>query len=193
MQLKQLALILLLLGSLNYAITACGNLTTNSSLTANIVATGYTCFNITAANVYLNCSGYNVTMGNASTDIAVSVKNSSAIIENCNFQNVSQAVNFNSGGNNGLVTNTTANSTRAATVIRILAGATNDTVNNSKIYGAAPIEIDTSNNTVSNSTLYTTVGTSGTGNLLIESPTSLPTAYNLIVNNTFLTSIVHRR
>ena len=54
----------------------------------NVTSTG-TCFNVTAANVTINCNGFTITGNNASSYYGITTNAFNTTIKNCNIQNFS--------------------------------------------------------------------------------------------------------
>ena len=101
-----------------YILSDCANLTvpnTIYNLTNNIWGIANTCINITAANVTLNCNGYQLNGTNSSGSTNNTAINSTAFnttIKNCNISNFSTGIYIStSAANNANITNNTIDST----------------------------------------------------------------------------------
>ena len=83
---------------------------TTYALTSNPAQNSSTCFNITAANVTLDCAGYSITGNNASNTYGVYTNSTNSTIKNCIISNFSDAIQLD-GSNISSVTNNTLNIT----------------------------------------------------------------------------------
>ena len=165
---------------------ACGsNLSTTGAtyqMGKSISATGSTCFNVTAANVTLNCNGFSITGTNATNTYGVYSSQLNTTVKNCLIQNFTYAIYFN-GSSNGTISNDTLLTTQNTGYALYLANASNNnTVANITAMSNAYVGVGitaSSNNTVANSTI-----TSNTSNALF-----LANANNSnIFNNTFIST-----
>ncbi len=95
----------------NRAALNCSNLSaanTIQNLTQNVSISGATCFNITAANVTLDCKGYSITGNNASGTYGIYAAGANATIRNCIVSNFYQILGSYAAGTR--ITNTSATS-----------------------------------------------------------------------------------
>ena len=90
--------------------TLCKNLSSSYTLTGNANITGATCFNVTAANVTLDCAGYSITGTNTSSTYGVYSTQFNTTVKNCNISNFQHGVYFQ-GATNGTIQNTNASTT----------------------------------------------------------------------------------
>ncbi len=99
-----------------YAISTCGALgsaNTTYALNQSVLATGGTCFTVTAQNVTLDCQGYSITGNNASGTFGVYSNQFNTAIKNCNISNFDTGILFN-GAANGRIDNDTVSTTSSA-------------------------------------------------------------------------------
>ena len=90
----------------------CGALTSTGStytMNSNLAISSANCFNITAANIILNCNGYTITGNNVTNTNGIYATSTNTTIENCNISNFSNGIYFN--GANGTISNTTISTT----------------------------------------------------------------------------------
>jgi parallel beta-helix repeat protein len=81
-------------------------------MSVNVSVNGYSCFNITATNVTLDCHGFNITGNNTTLTYGVYSIASSSTIRNCNIRNFSTGIYINSTSANYVnITNNTINLT----------------------------------------------------------------------------------
>ena len=156
-------------------------------MSRSISATGSTCFNVTAANVTLNCNGFSITGTNATNTYGVYSSQLNTTIQNCLIQNFTYAIYFN-GSSNGTISNDTLLTTHNTGYALYLANASNNnTVANITAMSNAYVGVGitaSSNNTVANSTI-----TSNTSNALF-----LIDANNSnIFNNTFISTAKNKQ
>ncbi|MEM2138193.1 MAG: hypothetical protein QW568_03840, partial [Candidatus Anstonellaceae archaeon] len=74
------------------------------TLNENASINGATCYNISAANITLNCAGYWVTGNNASSTYGAYSNQFNSTIKNCNISNFSTGIYF-AGATNGTIQN----------------------------------------------------------------------------------------
>jgi len=109
-------LALLLLLSLNYALDApeCNqNLSVaNSTYTMNMskTANGTNCYNVTAANITLDCAGYSITGNNSTGTYGFYTNQANTTLRNCKISNFGRAAYWN-GASNGVIVNNSLNTT----------------------------------------------------------------------------------
>jgi len=147
-----LAITFLLFGaSMGFALTPAGNVTCGQALdtagaaytmnASSTIAAG-NCFNVTAANVTLDCAGYSIT-GNNPLDIygdpldvwGVTTNQFNTTIKNCNISYFTYGILFNSS--NGSVQNTTVTANVTNKYAFRITGS-NNTISNLTAYSAAP-------------------------------------------------------
>ncbi|VVB57323.1 Concanavalin A-like lectin/glucanases superfamily protein [uncultured archaeon] len=100
--------------SIGSAMGACGLLSapnTASNLTQNVSLSGSTCFNISAANVTLNCGGFSITGDNSSETYGVYSNAPNSTLQNCQISNFSAGIYLDSGASYSTVSANTVNST----------------------------------------------------------------------------------
>ena len=86
---------------------SCANLSTANTvytLSSSVSINGSTCFNVTAANVTLNCAGYSLTSNNSTATFGVYSNQLNTTVKNCNISNFSTSIFFN-GAANGTISN----------------------------------------------------------------------------------------
>ena len=79
-------------------------------LSANVSIDSSTCFNVTAANVTLDCAGYSISGNNVSGIYGVFSNQFNTTIKNCIITNFSNSINL-LGATNAVIQNVTANTT----------------------------------------------------------------------------------
>ena len=87
--------------------SGCGNINTagaTNALSNNISINGATCFNVTAANVTIDCSGYSVTGNNTATTYGIYSNQLNTTVRNCAISNFASNAYFN-GASNSAITN----------------------------------------------------------------------------------------
>ena len=92
---------------------ACKSLSTAGTtytMSANASISGADCFDVTAANITLNCNGYSITGNNATGTRGVYSTQFNTTIQNCNILNFSTPIYFNAASN-GTISNVSANTT----------------------------------------------------------------------------------
>jgi len=97
-------------------ISTCQNLNQSNraySLCNNVSISGATCFNVTAANVSLDCKGYSITGNNSDNTYGIYSANNFTTIRNCKVSRFDYEIYFN-GTNNGTIQNVTTNSNATA-------------------------------------------------------------------------------
>ena len=136
---------------------ACGVLTTNTTMTNNLSSGSGHCFNITAANVVLNCNGYSITGDSTSSVNGINVLADNVAVKGCTVQNMgSSAVYVNRS--NGF------------------------RLENSSTHGQHSVYIERSNNTlIRNSTLLNRLVGSDDGMIILSN------SNNLTVENVTMT------
>ncbi|VVB58145.1 Right handed beta helix region [Candidatus Anstonella stagnisolia] len=98
------------------SLSACGVLNvpnTAFNLTGSVSINGSTCFNVTAQNITLDCTGYSVSGDNTTSTYGIYSNQFNTAIKNCNISNFATGIYF-SGATNGTIQNTNASSTNAA-------------------------------------------------------------------------------
>ena len=116
-------------------VTSCGTLTSNYTLTNNVLAAG-TCFTIGAASIVLDCNGYNINYSRSSTGYGVnSTGYNNLIVKSCNvtrggWNSSSYAILLNSS-NSSTIANSTLNASNATAIY--IVGSTNTAVINTTI------------------------------------------------------------
>ena len=88
-------------------ISLCGAISaanTSISLLSSVSINGSTCFNVTAANVTLDCAGYSVTGNNSTTTYGLYSNQNFTSVKNCNMSNFGAGIYFNNA-NNGTIEN----------------------------------------------------------------------------------------
>ena len=99
--------------------TSAGNVTCGQNLdTAGALYTmnasssisGQNCFNVTAANITIDCQGFSIAGNNSSSTYGVISNQYNTTIRNCNISNFSVGIFFNTASD-GLIRNTTASTT----------------------------------------------------------------------------------
>ena len=148
----------------NFA-TICRTLTSSYTMPASATTTD-TCFTINAANVVLDCNGYNINGSENINYYGVYSTQSNTTVKNCNITHFENGVYF-VGASNGAITNNTITITN------------NHTATDPSGY-MAPIELRASSNsnTIANNTLSTTYGV---GMLIYGSCNG-----NVLTNNTII-------
>jgi hypothetical protein len=100
------------------AIASCMALSlTNATytLSANASINGSNCFNVTAANVTLDCNGYSITGNNTNNSLGIETTQYNTTIRNCNISGFHTAIRLN-GASYSTIDNTTATSTLATVI-----------------------------------------------------------------------------
>ncbi|MCK9202578.1 MAG: right-handed parallel beta-helix repeat-containing protein, partial [Gallionella sp.] len=142
---------------LNVSEVTCGILSTPNTvytLNRSVSINGSTCFNITAANVTLNCNGYSAAGNNTGSTFGVYSNQANTTVQNCVISGFDAGVYYN-GVTTGVVRNTNATSTGPTygTGLRLTSGSGNVISGSSGTGTFNGILIDSSsNNNVSNST-----------------------------------------
>lgn len=158
-------------------INACATLNSANTvynLNASVSHTTSQCFSITAANITLDCNGYNITGNNSANIYSISSLSASSIIKNCNFINESGFVYGETGSTNmkilnntgtlggslycsylkagsGLIANNNFSTGTNVVYNVVLSTLGNNTVENNTLAGRhAVIEIATSDNIIQN-------------------------------------------
>ena len=132
--------------------TLCGS---NLSITGytyepgkSISATGSTCFNVTAANVTLNCNGFSITGTNATGTYGIYSTKSNTTIRNCNISNFSEGIRFNGSTDSSAINNNITDSFTNGDGIHLIGGThrVNLTGNTITDYNADGVDLDSGQN-----------------------------------------------
>ncbi|MEM2137949.1 MAG: right-handed parallel beta-helix repeat-containing protein [Candidatus Anstonellaceae archaeon] len=145
-------------------VTMCRNLATAGqtyTLQNSVSISGATCFNVTAANVTLNCNGYSITGSNTTSTYGIYSNQFNTTVTGCTISNFSNAILF-SGSNNGSIINTIANTTKASSSAINLTSSSNNTIRNVTAYSLSDsaISLESSSNK-NNITNTSATGSSG--------------------------------
>ena len=84
------------------------------NLSANVSISGASCFNVTAANITLDCNGFGMAGNNSSSTSGVYSNQFNTTVRNCQISNFSTGIYF-SGATNGTIQNTSINITQTIT------------------------------------------------------------------------------
>lgn len=128
----------------------CGTITQNTNLDQNVVTDG-SCFTVTTANVYLNCSGYSIGGDRGTNDNGIDVQNTGVQILNCVVNDFFDGIYLNSGSGNGVVRNNTVYNNQLLGMIDV--GVGNNTIENNFIHSNQEFGFrinGANNNTVTN-------------------------------------------
>ena len=196
-----------ILSSASYALTSvssCQNLSVAGEtyqLTANISVSGFNCINVTAANVTLDCAGFNITGSNASGKYGVYSTKSNTTVRNCGLRDWDACIDYETGANDGFIINNTFNSTAATNGAIWLQGVNNIFVANNTgyaaLYGVAYVFNSDNNqfynNTANSTNRYAFQFPGGSDNNIVENNTLYSFDWFVIVlhgatannNNTF--------
>jgi len=161
------------------------------TMTANCSATSTNGYNITAANITLDCAGYSILGNNASNTYGISSAVLNATITNCIIQNFSQGISLNKA-NYTNITNNTVNITYATSctptttgecMTVFITGSHNVTLKNNYIYtkggGRALMITGTSDD---NKVLFNNITATATGGYSFT-PYKTPNNLSVISNN----------
>ena len=113
-------------------VTGCQNLSIANqayNLSRNVSLSGYSCFNITASNVTLDCRGFSLTGSNTSSTNGVQSSQPDSVVRNCLIYNFDYGVLFSNGALRGLIQNNTVNATTTAVLLQ------NPNVDNTNVTG----------------------------------------------------------
>ncbi|MGV8168983.1 MAG: LamG-like jellyroll fold domain-containing protein [Candidatus Nanoarchaeia archaeon] len=116
-----------------YETLSCGVLSAPNSeylLTASVSNNSGVCFNVTAANVTIDCAGFSITGGNNSYGVYSNQFNTK--VKNCNISNFTYGIYYY-GANNGTVQNTSSSTSHSSGAGILLQGGSNHTVINSTL------------------------------------------------------------
>jgi parallel beta-helix repeat protein len=97
-------------------VSACANLSVageNYTLNQSVSVSGATCFNITAANITLNCNGFSMTGNNATGTFGIYSNQWNTTIKNCNISNFATDIYFGNASS-GTIQSVNASTTRAS-------------------------------------------------------------------------------
>ncbi|MCX6770917.1 MAG: DUF2341 domain-containing protein [Candidatus Micrarchaeota archaeon] len=181
------------------------NMTTNASIS------GSTCFNVTAANVTLNCAGFSIAGNNSTGTYGVYSNQPNTTVKNCNISNFDVGIYFAGGAKNGTIDNVNASTTKAWSWGHgagiFITGGGNDSITNSNTIAITGVGIylgdSNTNSTITNSTgtsgssrgiyIYNTISIilsnfTGTSNSLIGICIQL--SPNTIINNSIARNLV---
>ncbi|MEK7816703.1 MAG: NosD domain-containing protein, partial [Actinomycetota bacterium] len=141
---------------INATALQCSNLATagaTSTMTTNLSISGSTCFNVTAANVTLDCSGYSITGNNSTGTYGIYSNQSNTTVKNCIISNFERGIFFNAtaGG-------TIQNNALSGNKLYLLSstGATISGNNASGVANSAIYFESSSSNTIANNTANAT-------------------------------------
>jgi|GEM_PF-2539264 len=116
-----------------------------NNLTTNVSINGLNCFNVTVANVTINCNRYTITGSNTTGAYGIYSTAYNTTIKNCNIQNFSTEVYYN-GATYGTIINNTLNSTSGTSLILTASSAFNSIYWNN-FTQTSGVYINNSNNT----------------------------------------------
>ena len=153
----------------------CGNLNTPNSVYTMVISlnSAATCFNVTAANVTINCAGKSITGTNASGTYGVYSNQAYTTVQNCNISNFATGIRFD-GATSGLISSTNASTTKAGSAtdgfgIYLVNSANSNTIISSTGSSASYFGIRLAANSINNN-LTNSTGTSGSNiGILISS------------------------
>ncbi len=134
---------------------SCGALSTAGAtytLTSNYSITGLTCFNITAANITLDCAGYSITGNNSSSTYGVYSNQANTTVKNCQISNFDSGVYFN-GASNGFIANNSVSGAKSHGFYLYSSSANNTLANNNATlsqYGFFLAYLSNNNTLISN-------------------------------------------
>ncbi|MBI4154801.1 right-handed parallel beta-helix repeat-containing protein, partial [Candidatus Woesearchaeota archaeon] len=171
------------------------------NLSQNVNALG-TCFNITASNVELNCQGFRITYGIASSGMGINVSSSTKLnnitIKNCNilknstigannwgvqFANVANSTIFN----NSILTNGTSNNyginLQSGSNFNNVSGNTISTKGTTTANYGIQLTGSSKNNIISNNTIFTNGTSSNIGINIVSSSNFNNVSKNIIFTN----------
>jgi len=138
------------------AITACQNINTPGEYNLGTdLATGGTCFNITASNVTLNCNGFTLTGTNGSDTFGVNVTNSTNVtVRDCTFRHFESGLLFNNANNSIALNNSALENLDAGLFLFASSNSTfqNNTAQNNQNHGIA-VAVSTNNILAGNNAL----------------------------------------
>ena len=158
--------------------SSCGTtLSTSTNLSANVSASSTNCFNITAANVTLDCKGFSITGNNASNTVGVYSTQLNTTVENCNILNFTYGIQFNPASN-GTINNNNITGTQPSGYGIYLSGASSsyNTGNNNKVtatsaaldLASASVKFNNFTNSAFNSTGTFAVASAGSDNRFVN-------------------------
>ncbi|MFA5930453.1 MAG: right-handed parallel beta-helix repeat-containing protein [Candidatus Micrarchaeia archaeon] len=90
---------------------------------ANASISGLTCFNVTAANVSLNCNGYTITGTNTTGTYGIYSTQVGTIIENCTIQNFAEGIRYSAATGGRMRNNTIYTTYSGGNGIRLISNA----------------------------------------------------------------------
>jgi len=94
-------------------VAQCGNLNSSYTMNGSTSIADATCFNVTAANVTLDCRGYTITGSNASNTYGVYSNQFNTTVKNCIITAFAEGIRF-AGATDGIIQNNTITVTSTA-------------------------------------------------------------------------------